>query len=92
MAIHSNAQNAHSDPPNALSAAAMSELEAALAMLTRVDVPDDLKNNVLARVSGEAGFMGFGRRQWGWAGLSFGAWMLLTQGMFSWMLGGMSAL
>ena len=76
----------------ARSAVAQQELEAALAMLSRVDVPDDLKNSVLSRVSGESGFMGFGRRQWGWAGVSFGAWMLLTQGMFSWMLGGMSAL
>ncbi len=71
-------------------------LEDALRTLAAVDVPSDLTAHILGRTS-EApslagGFLGFRRRQWAIAGASFGVWALAMQGVFSWMLGGVSAL
>ena len=69
-------------------------LEDALRALAAVNVPDALTAQILARTSGAAsvGFLGFGRRQWIFAGASFGIWAVAMQGVFSWVLGGMTAL
>jgi len=76
---------------------ATAELEQALQQLAAVDVPDDLKPNIMAKVAGDdflpmGSVLGLRRGQWVWAGVSLGAWLLLTQGVFSWMLGGWSSL
>lgn len=70
-------------------------LEEALRALSAVDVPDALTASILAKTADaqeSIGFLGFGRRQWAFAGASFGIWALAMQGVFSWMLGGMTSL
>ena len=92
MSTANEMSDAPQSEPASLEHAAQLDLERALASLAKVAVPNDLKHSILAQVASESTLLGFGKRQWAWASLSFGAWMLLTQGMFSWMLGGMSAL
>ncbi len=70
-------------------------LEDALRALAAVNVPTGLTASILAKTADATevgGFLGFGRRQWVFAGASFGIWALAMQGVFSWMLGGMTAL
>lgn len=70
-------------------------LEEALRALAAVDVPDALTASILAKTADaheSVGFLGFGRRQWVFAGASFGIWAVAMQGVFSWMLGGLTSL